>query len=94
MPYVLIRHKVSDYAKWKRAVRAVADLRKSSGECSFQVYRDSRRQNDLTVICGWDTGAKLQKFIKSAKLRHAMKEAGVVGKPVVQIFSKVEDLSV
>jgi hypothetical protein len=32
--------------------------------------------------------------MKSADLRKAMKEAGVVSKPEVQFFSKMEDLSV
>jgi hypothetical protein len=36
----------------------------------------------------------MRKFMKSAQLRKAMKEAGVISKPVVQFFSKVEDLTV
>lgn len=94
MPYVSIRHKVADYAKWKRAVHAANEFRKTSGEKSFQVYRDRKSPNDVTVVCSWDNASKMQKFIKSAQLRKAMKAAGVVSKPVVQFFSKVEDLSV
>ena len=94
MPYVILRHKVADYAKWKRVVRSVAAMRKKSGESSFQVYRDSRRPNDLTVICSWDTAARMKKFMKSADLRKGMKAAGALGKPVVQLFSKAEVLSV
>ncbi len=94
MPYVSLRHRVTDYAKWKRAVHAFGASRKASGETSFHVYRDRKSPNDLTVVCSWENASQMQKFIKSPELRKTMKAAGVVGKPVVQFFSKVEDLSV
>jgi heme-degrading monooxygenase HmoA len=94
MPFVLIRHKIANYIKWKRAVRAFKTFRKASGEKSFYVVRSSKNPNDVTVFCAWDTVARMQKFMKSADLRKAMKEAGVVSKPEVQFFSKMEDLSV
>ena len=93
MPHVSIRHKVADYAQWKRAVQGFAAVRKAAGETSFQVYRDSKSPNDVTVVCGWENSGKMQKFLKSAQLRNAMKEAGVVGKPVIQRFGKAEDLT-
>ena len=93
MPYVLIRHRVANYAKWKRVVNSSKALRKRSGEKSFQVYRSSRNPSDLTVVCAWDTAARMQKFIKSAELRERMMEAGVISKPEIQFFGKAEDLS-
>lgn len=94
MSAVLIRHEVANYARWKRVVHAFRGFRKASGEKNFRVFRSSSSPNDLTVICGWATSARMRKFLKSAELRKAMKEAGVVSKPVVQLFSKMEDLSV
>ena len=94
MSYVMIRHKVANYAKWKRGVRAAAKFRKASGEKSFYVCRSSKNPNDLTVFCCWDTAARMHKFIKSAALRKAMKDVGVISKPVVTYFSKMENLSV
>ena len=94
MPAVVIRHKVANYTRWKRAVRAAGAFRKASGEKCFHVFRSSTSPNDLTVICSWSTSDKLRNFIKSAELRKAMKAAGVVSKPVVQFFSAAEDLSV
>jgi heme-degrading monooxygenase HmoA len=94
MPAVLIRHTVADYAKWKRAVQSFGAFRKESGEQCFHSFRSSSSPNDLTVICTWSTPAKMRKFVKSAELRKAMKEAGVVSKPAMQFFGKMEDLSV
>jgi len=94
MSYVLIRHKVANYAKWKRTVQAVRAWRKASGEKSFQVFRSSNAPNDLTVVCGWDSTARMRKFLESAELRERMKQAGVVSRPEIHFFSKAEDLSV
>ena len=94
MSYVMIRHTVANYTKWKRAVVAFKKFRKVSGEKSFYVCRSSKNPNDLTVFCGWDNSNRMRKFIKSADLRKAMKEAGVNSKPEISFFSKMEDLSV
>ena len=94
MSYVMIRHKVANYAKWKRAVAAHAKWRKASGEKCFYVCRDSKKPNDLMVWCEWDTTARMRKFLKSADLRKAMKGAGVIGRPEVVCFDRMDDVSV
>ena len=94
MSYVLIRHKVANYAKWKRVVQAATAWRKASGEKGFQVFRSSSAPNDLTIVCGWDSTARMQKFVESAELRERMKQAGVVSRPQIHFFSKADDLSV
>lgn len=94
MSYVMIRHKVANYAKWKREVLAFRMFGKASGEKSFYVCRSSKNPNDLLVWCEWDTAARMRKFVKSAELRKAMKAAGVISKPEISFFSKMEDLSV
>ena len=93
MSYVMISHKVSDYAKWKRAVKAVAKWRKASGEKCFYVCRNSKSPNDLMVWCEWDTAARMKKFTSSPELRQAMEKVGVVSEPKVSFFDKMDDLS-
>ncbi len=94
MSYIMIQHEVANYAKWKRAVKTFAKIRKASGEKCFYVCRSSKNPNDLLVWCEWDTGARAKKFAQSAELRQAMKAAGVLGKPVVSFYNKMEVLSV
>ena len=94
MPYLMFSHKVANYAKWKRAVNSVAQLRKDSGEKCFYVCRRIESPNDVMVWCEWDTKARMKKFAASAELREAMKKAGVVGKPEIAFFDKMEDLTV
>ena len=94
MSFVMVRHKVANYAKWKRNVESLAKWRKASGEKCFYVCRSTRSPNDLLVWCEWDTAAQAKKFIKSAELRKRMKEAGVTGKPEITLWDKMEVLTV
>ena len=94
MSYVMISHKVANYAKWKRGVKAFAEFRKTSGEKSLYVCRCSKDPNHLLVWCEWDNAARMKKFIKSRELRKAMKEVGVISKPEISFFSGMEVLSV
>ena len=94
MSYILIRHKIANYAKWKKTVRACAAWRKAGGERSFQVLRSAQSPNDLTVICGFASAAIARKFVASSELRERMREAGVIGKPEVRFFKQAENLTV
>ena len=94
MPYLMVRHTVANYAKWKRAVKAFGKFRKSSGEKCFYVCHGSKNANDLLVWCEWDTAARMKKFTQSAELKKAMKDAGVTGKPDISFYGKMEDLTV
>jgi len=94
MPYVMISHKVANYAKWKRTVKSHAKWRKASGEKCFYACRNSKSPNDLMVWCEWDSAARMKKFMESAELREAMQGAGVLSQPEVSFFDKMEDLSV
>ena len=78
MPYVMISHKVADYAKWKRGIKAHAKLRKASGEKCFYACRNSKQPSDVMVWCEWDTTARLKKFMASPELRQAMEQLGQV----------------
>jgi putative ribosome biogenesis GTPase RsgA len=49
MPYIMVSHKVANYAKWKRAVKSFAKFRKESGEKCFYVCRHSDEPNHLLV---------------------------------------------
>jgi quinol monooxygenase YgiN len=94
MFFVMVRHKVANYAKWKRVVDSHAKWRKEAGEKCFYVCRSSKSPNDLLVWCEWANAARAKKFVRSPKLRVAMKAAGVVGKPEISFWDKMEVLSV
>lgn len=94
MTYIIVRHKVKDYRKWKQAVHDHREMRKTSGEKSFRVFRSVEEPNNVTVLCEWESLAKARKFIQSEELREAMKKAGVKGKPQVYFFNQAESLDI
>ena len=74
----------------KRYGYRACPCRLASGEKCFYACRGSKDPNELLVWCEWDTTARMKKFAKSRELRQAMKGAGVISKPEVSFYSKME----
>ena len=89
MPYMLVQHEVEDFAKWKVAFDAFADLRKSNGEQSVQLFQDAQNPNAITALFGWDSVENAQKYAQSPELKAGMQEAGVTGPPSVSFLTEV-----
>ena len=94
MLYLLIRHKVKSYAKWKPIFDEHGTARRDNGSKGGQLFRDPNNPNDITVRLEWDDLAKARKFAKSADLRKTMQRAGVIGKPDLYFLEKVEQVAV
>jgi len=85
---MLIQHQVKDYTAWKKVFDSSIDLRTSSGEISYQVYRDASDPNKVTTINKWNSLANAQKFAHSSDLKAAMEKAGVVGVPTIYFLNE------
>ncbi len=83
MAFVLVRHKVRDYAKWKRAYDAHAPARRKAALRQKALLRSVRNPKDVMILFQAASLAKAKKFTSSANLRKVMKEAGVTGKPEI-----------
>jgi heme-degrading monooxygenase HmoA len=88
MATMLIQHKVKNFAEWKKGFDSAAELRKSAGELSTQVYQDASDPNKVTVVNKWDSLEKAQKFAHSPELKAAMEKAGVDGPPSVSFLNE------
>ena len=93
MPYLLVRHTVKDYAKWKPFFDEHQLTRKKSGSKGGHIYRNSQNPNEIIVVFEWDTLDNARKFAESADLREQMEKAGVIGKPDVYFLEHVESFS-
>ena len=89
MAYMLVQHKVKDFAAWKKVYDSVADLRASNGELSDQIYRDVSDPNKLTAIFKWDSLENARKYASSPELKAAMEKAGVEGPPSIYFLNEV-----
>ncbi len=93
MPYVIVRHKVEDYAKWYPVYTQHGATRKAGGSKSARLLRSKTDPNEITLIFEWDSLENAQKFVQSPDLRETMQKAGVIGMPDVHFLEEVEKTS-
>ena len=83
MAYMFVRHSVQDYAAWKSVFDSVGDLRKRSGEDSYQILRQDNGSDNVVALFQWDNLDNARKYAASPELKAAMERAGVIGKPEI-----------
>ena len=88
MGYVLVKHKVEDYDKWRQVFDSFEEYRKSKGEKLFQIYRNSEDTNEVFGLFEWENVESAKEFMGSDELKAKMKEAGVVGEPAIYFVEK------
>ena len=93
MPYMLIRHKVKDFAKWKSVYYEHADVRKDGGSKGAHLFRNADNPNEVLILFEWENLDKARKFAQSENLQQKMQEAGVSEKPDIYFLEKVEQTS-
>ena len=89
MATIFVRHTVSDYKPWRKVYDDFASVRKSLGVTAAAVYQAADNPNDITITHDFATLEAAQAFAKSAELKKAMQNAGVVGAPTIWFTSKV-----
>ncbi len=94
MAYLLVRHKVKDYAKWKIVFDEHAATRKTGGSGGGHLFRNADNPNETVIIYKWDSIEKAKKFAQSEDLKKTMQRAGVIDKPDVYFLEEVEQVSV
>jgi len=90
MPYLIIRHKVKDYAKWKPAYDEHGATRKANGSKGAHLFRNANDPNELVILFEWDDLKKARQFAQSQDLREKMQQAGVVGTPDIFFLEEIE----
>lgn len=94
MVFMVIDHKVKDYAKWKPAFDKHESTRKKAGSKGGNLYHISGEPNHICIVFEWDSKGNATKFIESDDLKKTMQEAGVLGKPDIWFLDKIEDFKV
>ncbi len=94
MPYVLIRHKVQDYAAWKSAFDEHGAARQAAGSKGGHLMRNADDPNELIIVLEWDDLGKARQFTASDDLRQAMERAGVADQPDIYFLEQIDQPSV
>ncbi len=90
MPFLLVRHKVKDYAAWKPFFDRHATARKAGGCKGGYLYRNIDNPNETVVIFEWDKLDRARAFAGSEDLRKIMEQAGVADKPDIYFLEQIE----
>ncbi|MCE8425777.1 MAG: hypothetical protein J5U17_08380 [Candidatus Methanoperedens sp.] len=94
MTYLLVRHKVKDYEKWKTLFDEHSATRKTGGSKGGRLFRNADNPDEMVIIFEWDSLEKAKKFAQSEDLKKTMQRAGVIDKPDVYFLEEVEKVSV
>src|SRR5947208_13096022 len=57
MATVFIRHRIKNYAKWKKAFEGFLPQRKAGGELSYVIGNVPGKMNNLCLLFQWDSAA-------------------------------------
>lgn len=77
MSYLLVRHKVQDYAKWKPIFDGHAATRKANGSKGGQLFRSADNPNEVVILLEWDDVKKARQFAQSADLRRRIEHVKI-----------------
>jgi heme-degrading monooxygenase HmoA len=94
MAYILVRHKVADYATWKQVYDQHSTTRKANGSLGGKLFRNAHDPNEVVSLLEWDDLGKAQQFAQSDETRETMQRAGIVDQPDVYFLEEVEQVPV
>jgi hypothetical protein len=80
---MFVKHKVHDYAVWRKGYDAFEPSRSKLGARGHAVYRDVDDANEVTAWHDFDNLETAHAFAASTELKAAMKGAGVAGEPAI-----------
>jgi quinol monooxygenase YgiN len=90
MASIIVRHKVADYAAWKRVYDEFEWFRKAGGITAASVHRDADEPNTFVVVHQFKDVNAAREFVESDDLRAAMARAGVQGPPEIWLVEDIE----
>jgi quinol monooxygenase YgiN len=83
---VIVTHEVKEYTSWRKVYDADEPNRKLMGFKVWGVYRDAKSPNWVSIIGTFPNAGAVDAFMASPKLKEAMDNAGVLGKPDVKVL--------
>lgn len=93
MAYIVVRHKVQDYAKWKTEFDAHKDSRMKATSKGGLLLRNSADPNEVLLLMEFGDLNKAKDFIQSSDLKERMMKAGVIDKPDFYFIEQAEKFS-
>jgi heme-degrading monooxygenase HmoA len=90
MPYMLVRHKVEDYERWKPGFEEHGETRRESGSKGARLFRNTDDPNETVILLEWEDLEAARRFAQSEDLRETMQRVGVADQPDIYFLEEVE----
>jgi len=83
MNYVLVHHKVSDFAQWKAGYDTHLPVRNEATLKEVKLIHGIDNLNEVVILFEVADVAKAKAFASSEDLKNKMKEFGVISQPEI-----------
>ena len=87
MAYMLVRHKVADFSKWKEIFDSHAAAQQEAGLWVEKVLRNMDDENEVFLLFQVKDIEKAQGFVNSPLVPEAQQQSGVVDKPDIYLLT-------
>jgi hypothetical protein len=92
MPYVMVKQKVADYARWKPIFDADNANRQAGGSQGGHLWRSADDPNEVVLLFEWDL-QQARQYSQLEGLKAKMQAAGVLDPPEIFFLEEIEQLS-
>ena len=92
MSYVMVKHTVADYARWKPIFDADGANRQAGGSQGGQLFRSADDPNEVVMLFEWDL-EQARQYSQREEVRAKMQAAGVLDPPEISFLEEIEQLS-
>lgn len=89
MHYVLVRHKVEEYNKWKNIYDGNMENRKNNGSKGSHVFRSAENPDELVILFEWDDLDNARKFFESEDFKIKVRTAGIPDEPDIYFLEGI-----
>ena len=93
MSYLIVRHTVEDFARWKPYFDSDAGVRKAAGSQGGELLRSPSNPNDVVIVFRWDSMEHARRFTQQPALAEIMQKAGVISMPEMTFLEEVEAIA-
>ena len=92
LSYVMVKHTVADYARWKPIFDADSATREIGGSLWGLLFRSADDPNEVVLLLEWDL-EQARQYSQREEVRAKMQAAGVLGPPEISFLEEIEQLS-
>lgn len=88
MAHMLVRHKVSDFDKWKLVYEEHRSAREAAGLKDLHLWRNEGDPNEIILLFEMSDVVKAENFANSPDAKEKMQAADVQGPPDIVFLSE------